>query len=100
MCDYSSTKGAIISMTKSLAAELAPAGIYVNCVAPGWVADRDVETRVRRPKKRRPDSQLHSPGRAGKPEEIAAPVLFLCTKHAAFVTGEIFNVNGGAVLAG
>jgi 3-oxoacyl-[acyl-carrier protein] reductase len=39
-------------------------------------------------------------GRAGKPEEIAAPVLFLCTPHASFITGEVFNVNGGAVLAG
>ncbi len=39
-------------------------------------------------------------GRVGKPEEIAAPVLFLCTEHAGFITGEIFNVNGGAVLAG
>jgi len=39
-------------------------------------------------------------GRAGTPEEIAAPVLFLCTPHASFITGEVFNVNGGAVLAG
>ncbi len=39
-------------------------------------------------------------GRVGKPEEIAAPVLFLCTEHAGFITGEIFNVNGGAVLVG
>jgi 3-oxoacyl-[acyl-carrier protein] reductase len=39
-------------------------------------------------------------GRAGKPEEIAASVLFLCTSHAGFITGEILNVNGGAVLVG
>jgi len=39
-------------------------------------------------------------GRVGRPEEIAAPVLFLCTEHAGFITGEVFNVNGGAVLAG
>jgi 3-oxoacyl-[acyl-carrier protein] reductase len=39
-------------------------------------------------------------GRVGKPDEIAAPVLFLCTEHASFITGEVFNVNGGAVLAG
>jgi 3-oxoacyl-[acyl-carrier protein] reductase len=39
-------------------------------------------------------------GRVGKPEEIAAPILFLCTPHAGFITGEIFNVNGGAVLVG
>jgi 3-oxoacyl-[acyl-carrier protein] reductase len=39
-------------------------------------------------------------GRVAKPEEIAAPILFLCTEHAGFITGEIFNVNGGAVLVG
>jgi 3-oxoacyl-[acyl-carrier protein] reductase len=39
-------------------------------------------------------------GRAATPEEIAAPILFLCTPHAGFVTGEVFNVNGGAVLVG
>jgi len=39
-------------------------------------------------------------GRAAKPEEIAAPILFLCTNHAGFITGEVFNVNGGAVLVG
>jgi 3-oxoacyl-[acyl-carrier protein] reductase len=39
-------------------------------------------------------------GRVGTPEEIAAPILFLCTEHAGFISGEIFNVNGGAVLAG
>jgi 3-oxoacyl-[acyl-carrier protein] reductase len=39
-------------------------------------------------------------GRVGKPEEIAGPVLFLCTEHASFISGEVFNVNGGAVLVG
>jgi len=39
-------------------------------------------------------------GRGATPEEIAAPILFLCTQHAGFITGEIFNVNGGAVLVG
>jgi 3-oxoacyl-[acyl-carrier protein] reductase len=99
-CDYSSTKGALISMTKSLSSELAPAGIYVNCVAPGWV-----DTDMSRPTLDDPKSgdQVRRTiplGRVGKPEEIAAPVLFLCTEHAGFITGEIFNVNGGAVLVG
>ena len=100
MCDYSSTKGAIISMTKSLAAELAPAGIYVNCVAPGWVATEMSKPALDDPKSGDRIRSSIPLGRAGKPEEIAAPVLFLCTDHAAFITGEIFNVNGGAVLAG
>jgi len=99
-CDYSASKGALISMTKSLASELAPDGIYVNCVAPGWV-DTDMSAGAladpRTGEKIRATIPL---GRVGKPEEIAAPVLFLCTEHAGFITGEIFNVNGGAVLVG
>ena len=98
--DYSATKGAIISMTKTLAAELAPAGIYVNCVAPGWV-DTDMSAGTLADPKTGEEIRRTIPlRRAGKPEEIAAPVLFLCTEYAGFITGEIFNVNGGAVLAG
>jgi 3-oxoacyl-[acyl-carrier protein] reductase len=99
-CDYSATKGAIISMTKSLASELAPAGIYVNCVAPGWV-DTDMSAgALEDPKTGETIRRTIPLGRVGQPEEIAAPVLFLCTEHAGFVTGEVFNVNGGAVLMG
>ncbi|HZS26464.1 MAG TPA: glucose 1-dehydrogenase [Candidatus Angelobacter sp.] len=99
-CDYAASKGAIISMVKGLSTELAQHKIYVNCVAPGWV-----ETDMAAP-------ALHDPeiskrvfatiplGRAGKPEEIAGAVLFLCTSYAGFITGEILNVNGGAVLVG
>jgi 3-oxoacyl-[acyl-carrier protein] reductase len=99
-CDYSASKGAIISLTKSLGSELASAGIYVNCVAPGWV-----DTDMSKPALDDPGSGAEIRrtiplGRVGKPEEIAAPVLFLCTEHAGFITGEVFNVNGGAVLAG
>jgi 3-oxoacyl-[acyl-carrier protein] reductase len=98
--DYAATKGAVISMVKGLSTELAKDKIYVNCVAPGWVQTdmtRDVlaaqEWREKIPK-------VIPVGRAAYPEEIAAPILFLCTKHAGFITGEIFNVNGGAVLVG
>ena len=99
-CDYSATKGALISMTKGLSTELASAGIYVNCVAPGWV-DTDMSAADLEDPKRGDAIRRTIPlGRVGKPEEIAAPVLFLCTEHAGFITGEVFNVNGGAVLAG
>jgi 3-oxoacyl-[acyl-carrier protein] reductase len=99
-CDYSATKGAIISLTKSLAAELASTGIYVNCVAPGWV-DTDMSAGVLADPRTGDAIRRTIPlGRVGKPEEIAAPVLFLCTEHAGFITGEVFNVNGGAVLVG
>jgi len=99
-CDYSATKGALISMVKGLSTELASAGIYVNCVAPGWV-DTDMSAEALADPKTGDAIRRTIPlGRAGRPEEIAAPVLFLCTEHASFITGEVFNVNGGAVLAG
>ncbi|MGO9086997.1 MAG: SDR family NAD(P)-dependent oxidoreductase [Terriglobales bacterium] len=99
-CDYSATKGAIISMTKSLSAELASAGIYVNCVAPGWVDTDMSAAALADPKTGAAIRRTIPLGRVGKPEEIAGPVLFLCTEHAGFITGEVFNVNGGAVLVG
>lgn len=99
-CDYAATKGALISMVKGLSTELARDHIYVNCVAPGWV-----DTDMARPAMEDPPTAKKvlgtiPLGRIGKPEEIAGPVLFLCTPLAGFVTGEIFNVNGGAVLVG
>ncbi|HTW57839.1 MAG TPA: SDR family oxidoreductase [Terriglobales bacterium] len=99
-CDYSATKGAIISLTKSLASELASAGIYVNCVAPGWVNTDMSAGTLADPRTGEIIRRTIPLGRAGTAEEIAAPVLFLCTPYAGFITGEIFNVNGGAVLVG
>jgi 3-oxoacyl-[acyl-carrier protein] reductase len=99
-CDYSATKGALISMTKSLSSELALAGIYVNSVAPGWVDTDMSKPALDDPRTGELIRRAIPLGRAGKPEEIAAPVLFLCTEHAGFITGEVFNVNGGAVLVG
>jgi 3-oxoacyl-[acyl-carrier protein] reductase len=96
---YAATKGALISMTKSLAVELAPHGIRTNCVAPGWVdTDMSHET-LSGP--RADEIRTAIPlGRAGTAEEIANAVLFLASPLAAFINGEILNVNGGAVLCG
>jgi 3-oxoacyl-[acyl-carrier protein] reductase len=96
---YAATKGALISMTKSLAVELAPHGIRTNCVAPGWVdTDMSHET-LNGP--RADEIRAAIPlGRAGTAEEIANAVLFLASPLAAFINGEILNVNGGAVLCG
>jgi 3-oxoacyl-[acyl-carrier protein] reductase len=99
-CDYAATKGALISMTKGLSTELAADGIRVNCVAPGWV-DTDMSAGPLADPVAGPRALRAIPlGRVGTAEEIAAPTLFLCTDYADFITGEVLNVNGGAVLAG
>lgn len=98
--DYSATKGALISMVKSLSSELIRDGIYANCVAPGWVYTDMSIPALEDPKTRKQILDTIPLGRAATPEEIAGPILFLCTEHAGFISGEVFNVNGGAVLAG
>lgn len=99
-CDYAASKGAVISMVKGLSTELARHGIYVNCVAPGWVDTEMAAPALHDPEISKRVFATIPLGRVGKPEEIAATVLFLCTPHAGFITGEIVNANGGAVLAG
>ncbi|UCG44497.1 MAG: 3-oxoacyl-ACP reductase FabG [candidate division WOR-3 bacterium] len=97
---YAASKGAVISLTKSLAAELAPDGILVNCIAPGWF-DTDMTTpTMADPTLRRQVLATIPLGRIGRPDEFAGAVLFLASDLSTFVTGEILNVNGGAVLAG
>ena len=98
--DYAVSKGALISLTKSLSSELAPRGIRVNCVAPGWVSTEMSAATLN-------DSVLGPKiagsiplGRPARPLEIAGPVLFLCSPLAGFISGEVLNVNGGAVLVG
>jgi len=95
---YAATKGALIALTKSLAVELAPYGIRVNCVAPGWVdtdmcedvfADQEYKEKIR---------QTIPLGRIPPPEDIAGPILFLASDLARHITGEVLNVNGGSVL--
>ena len=99
-CDYAAAKGALISMVKGLSTELAPSGVRVNCVAPGWV-DTDMSApALRDPGGREAIFSVIPLRRVGRPEEVAAPILFLCSEHAGFITGEVFNVNGGAVLVG
>jgi len=99
--DYAATKGAVIALTKSLAVELAPR-VTVNCVAPGWVDtemarvpyDRDGGTGKAAIEEGIPL------GRVATPEDIAGPIVFLCSDLARHITGEILNVNGGSVLCG
>jgi len=95
---YAASKGAIISLTKSLAVELAPYNIRVNCVAPGWV-DTDMSRKPLR-EEREEILRVIPMRRVAKPEEIAGPILFLASAFSSFITGDIVNVNGGAVLCG
>jgi 3-oxoacyl-[acyl-carrier protein] reductase len=96
---YAATKGAVISFVKSLATELARYGILVNCVAPGWV-DTDMSRPVLAKAGAKVVISAIPMGRVGTAAEIAGPILFLASDLATFVTGEVLNVNGGAVLCG
>jgi 3-oxoacyl-[acyl-carrier protein] reductase len=97
---YAGTKGAVMSLTKSLAAELAPEGIRVNCVAPGWVDTTMTAPALSDPARRASVHAAIPLGRVGSPAEIAGPIAFVASDLASFITGEILNVNGGAVLCG
>jgi 3-oxoacyl-[acyl-carrier protein] reductase len=98
--NYAASKGGQISFTKSLAAELGPFGINVNSVAPGWV-DTDMCADVfSQPGYRKSIEDGIPIGRVAAPEDIAWPVVFLCTEWARHINGEILNVNGGSVLCG
>ena len=97
---YAASKGAVISFVKSLATELACHGILVNCIAPGWV-DTDMSRPVLETKAgAKLVTSVIPLGRVGTPHEIAGPILFLASDLATFMTGEVLNVNGGAVLCG
>lgn len=98
--NYAASKGGQISFTKSLAAELARDGITVNAVAPGWIAT-DMTTDVYTDEAARRKIEETIPlGRMASADDIALPVLFLCSVWARHITGEILNVNGGSVLCG
>jgi 3-oxoacyl-[acyl-carrier protein] reductase len=96
---YAATKGAILAFTKSLAAELAPHGIRVNAVAPGWVLTDMTRAVLADPAQAAAALRPIPLGRPGTPEEIAGPVAFLASDLASFLYGEVLAVNGGAVMA-
>jgi 3-oxoacyl-[acyl-carrier protein] reductase len=99
--DYAASKGAVISLTKSLAVELGPLGVRVNCVAPGWVdtemAASALQTDATQLQKILEAIPLR---RVATAEDVANSILFLASDLARHITGEILNVNGGAVLCG
>ncbi len=98
--DYAASKGALIALTKSLSSELAKLGILVNCVAPGWIAT-DMSAPALATEAGRSKIFATIPlGRVATTAEIAGPIVFLCSPWAGFISGEVVNVNGGAVLVG
>src|SRR5262249_6073170 len=98
--NYAASKGGQISFTKSLAPELGAFGINVNCVAPGWVETEMTADVFADPAQRESIGKGIRLGRAATAEEIAGPIVFLCSEWASHITGEVLNVNGGSVLCG
>jgi 3-oxoacyl-[acyl-carrier protein] reductase len=97
--DYAASKGAMIAFVKSLAIELAPRDITVNCVAPGWVETEMCADPFAEGGKERIAASIPL-GRIATARDIGGPIVFLCSDLARHVTGEILNVNGGSVLCG
>ncbi len=93
---YSATKAALIGLTRSLAAELAPTHIRVNCVAPGVIRTDMLDAL---PPEVLPQLAQETPlGRLGTPEDIAAAVAFLSSEEADFITGQVLTSDGGFIL--
>ncbi len=97
--DYAATKGALISLVKGLCVELAPRGVTVNCVAPGWVDTEMAEPAYADGARDRIAASIPL-GRIASADDVAGPIVFLCSALGRHVTGEILNVNGGSVLVG
>ena len=98
--NYAASKAGQIAFAKSLASELAAHGVTVNAVAPGWVETEMTAKALTDEHFRREVERSIPLGRIATPDDIALPVLFLCSEWARHITGEVLNVNGGSVLCG
>lgn len=94
--NYAAAKAGIIGFTKSLAKEVGKLGVRVNAVAPGFIESRLTETVPQEVKQA--VLRLTSLGRFGKPEEVANLIAFLASDEAAFITGEVVNIDGGLAI--
>ena len=97
--DYAASRGAMISFVKSVAIELAPRDITINSVAPGWV-DTEMAAQSLEGDGRAKVERTIPLGRVATANDIAGPIVFLCSDYARHITGEVLNVNGGSVLCG
>ncbi len=97
--DYAASKGALISLVKGFCVELAGRGITVNAVAPGWI-DTEMAHPAFTDGRRRRIAAAIPIGRIASADDVAGPIVFLCSHLGRHVTGEVVNVNGGAVLVG
>lgn len=97
--DYAASKGAMISLVKGVAIELAARDITVNAVAPGWIDTEMAALPFGAGGRERIEKAIPL-GRVASAHDVAAPVVFLCSPLARHITGEILNVNGGSVLCG
>ncbi len=93
---YSATKAAIIGLTRSLAMEVAPSGVRVNCVAPGVIHTDMVEVLGEETKEMLVEQTPM--GRLGRPEDIAQAVSFLASDRASFITGQVLTADGGFIV--
>jgi 3-oxoacyl-[acyl-carrier protein] reductase len=97
---YAASKAGVIAFSKSLALEVIKDGIWVNSVAPGWVNTDMVSDVFKNSKTKKEIKQSIPRGKIASPEEIAGPILFLCSAYSNHIVGETINVNGGSVLNG
>lgn len=97
--DYAATKGAMISLVKGVAVELAHRDVTVNCVAPGWIDTEMSELPYADGGRSRIEAGIPL-GRVASAEDVAGPIAFLCSDLSRHITGEILNINGGSVLCG
>lgn len=97
--DYAASKGAVSSLVKGVAVELAPRDVTVNCVAPGWVDTEMAAFPYAEGGRERIEASIPL-GRVASAADVAGPIVFLCSDLGRHITGEVVNVNGGAVLCG
>lgn len=93
---YSATKGGLLALTHALAISLGPK-VRVNCISPGWIVTDAYQHGRKETKLSHADHAQHPVGRVGRPEDIAAMALYLCSEKAGFITGQNFVIDGGTI---